>query len=201
MSGRIRHTIPNSLAVRAVLIVASAGLLASATAASRTRPAVDLAVPPLSASMLAGSANASGGMVDQSREDAVTAVIAAFDAAWNVGDASKLSSLYTDDAEFINIVGTVLPGAAAIRAQHVFLFTGPFRGSHSASTVRRVTFLTGTTALVDTDTQLTGYVSLSPGVRPTVPGALRARFKHLVAKRGGAWRITSTQGTAVQPAM
>jgi uncharacterized protein (TIGR02246 family) len=202
MSGRIRPTITNSSpAARVVLFVASAAMFAVVTAAGEARPIADRITPPWSATMSAGSATPFGRTVDQNQEAAVAALISAFDAAWNVGDASKLSALYTEDAEFINILGTILPGAAAIRAQHVFLFAGPFRGSRSASTVRRVTFLTGTTALVDTDTELTGYVSLSPGIRPTVPGALRARFKHAVAKRGGAWRITSTQGTAVQPAM
>ncbi|MEO8564069.1 MAG: SgcJ/EcaC family oxidoreductase [bacterium] len=138
---------------------------------------------------------------DPSEDAVVIAVGTAFDNAWNAADAARLAALYAERAEFVNILGSITTSRAAIQAQHAFLFSGPFKGSRSASVVRRLVYLTGTTAILDLDVELTGYVSLSPGIRPTRPGVLATRFKHLLAKHGGRWFIETTQSTAIQPPM
>jgi uncharacterized protein (TIGR02246 family) len=130
---------------------------------------------------------------------AAIAVGKAFDDAWNGGDAVRLASLYDDNAEFVSIIGAIMTGRAAIQAQHAFLFSGPFKGSRSASRVRRLVYLTGTTAVLDLDVELTGYVSLSPGIEPTRPGVLATRFKHQLSKHADEWRIATSQSTAIQP--
>ena len=130
----------------------------------------------------------------------VLATVAAFDAAWAAGSATGIAALFVDDAEFVNGRGQIAVGTEAIRAQHAGLFAGPFAGSHLQSTVRRVTFLSGTSAVVDADTELTGYGALPPGTNPTEPGKQRGRHKRVLVKRGGEWKVVLMQITSVAPA-
>ena len=132
--------------------------------------------------------------------EGVLASVSAFDAAWEAGSASGIAATFADDAEFVNGRGQIAIGTEAIRAQHAGLFAGPFAGSHLESTVRRVTFLSGTSAAVDTDTELTGYGALPPGTNPTEPGKQRGRHKRVLVKRGGQWKVVLMQITSVAPA-
>ena len=132
--------------------------------------------------------------------EGVTAVATAWDAAWNAGDANAIGALFTDDAELVNGRGQVAVGANAILAQHAALFAGPFLGSHIQGTVRRITFLSPTSAVLDIDSQLTGYKYLPPGTVPSLPGMQRGRHKRVLVKRGGQWKIALMQITLIAPA-
>ena len=132
-------------------------------------------------------------------EAAVAAVAAAWDAAWNAGDSNGIAALFTDDAEFVNGRGQVAVGVAAIGAQNAANLAGPFRGSHIQGTIRHITFLSGTSAVLDVDSRLTGFVSLPPGTVEYAPGEQRGRHKRVLVKRGGTWRIQQMQITTIAP--
>jgi len=129
----------------------------------------------------------------------VAAVVTAWDAAWNAGDAAGLAATFVDDAEFINAMGRLFVGAEAIRAQHAITLAGQFRGSHTEGHIRRITFLSGTAAVVDVDNDLTRYEPVAPG--STIMRAVQqsGRHKRLVVKRGGVWRAMLFQNTMVAP--
>jgi uncharacterized protein (TIGR02246 family) len=132
-------------------------------------------------------------------EAGVVAVVTAWDAAWNAGDAAGLAATFVDDAEFINAMGRLFVGAEAIRAQHAISLAGQFHGSHTEGHVRRITFLSGTAAVVDVDNDLTRYEPVAPG--STIMRAVQqsGRHKRLVVKRGGVWRAMLFQNTMVVP--
>ena len=130
----------------------------------------------------------------------VTAVVTAWDAAWNVGHAAAIAARFVEDAEFINGRGQLAIGAAAIRANHAISLAGVFRGSHTHGTIRRIVFLSETSAVVDVDNDVTNFTSLPPGVLPTRPGVQSGRHKRLVVKRGGIWRVVLMQLTSIAPA-
>jgi uncharacterized protein (TIGR02246 family) len=136
----------------------------------------------------------------QGDSEGVLATVSDFDDAWNAWSATRIAGLFADDAEFVNGRGQVAVGTEAIRAQHAGLFAGAFARSHLESTVRRITFLSGTTAVVDVDTQLTGFTALPPGTNPTEPGKQRGRHKRVLVKRGGEWQMVLMQITTVAPA-
>ena len=129
----------------------------------------------------------------------VTAIVTAWDAAWNAGDANGIAALFVDDAEFINGRGQIASGSAAIRANHAASLAGVFKGSHTQGTVRNIVFLTGTSAVVDVYNELTNFKALPPGVLPTKPGLQSGYHKRLVVKRGGIWRIVQMQITSIAP--
>lgn len=132
-------------------------------------------------------------------EAGVTGIATAWDAAWNAGDAGAIAALFVDDAEFINGRGQIAQGAATIYANNAAALAGVFKGSHTQGTTRGIAFLSGTAAVLDVDNELTGFNALPPGTVPTEPGVLRARFKRVVVKRGGVWRILQMQLTNVAP--
>jgi uncharacterized protein (TIGR02246 family) len=134
-----------------------------------------------------------------SREDGIIAAAAAWDEAWNAGNAIALASLFVDGGELVNGRGQVAAGLEALRSQHAALFAGAFRGSRTEGEVRRITFLTGNVAIVDINNKLTGYQSLPPGTSAYEPGIQRGRHKRVLVKRGNSWRIQSMQITQIAP--
>lgn len=55
-------------------------------------------------------------------------VVDAFAEALNAKDADALGSLFTDDAEFVNILGMRMRRREGIVAGHAWAFNGPLRG-------------------------------------------------------------------------
>ena len=129
----------------------------------------------------------------------MAALVAAWDAAWNAGDAAGLAATFVDDAEFINAMGRLFVGAEAIRAQHAITLAAQFRGSHTEGHIRRITFLSGTAAVLDVDNDLTRYEPDAPGSTTLRAIQQSGRHKRLVVKRGGVWRALLFQNTMVVP--
>lgn len=136
----------------------------------------------------------------QGDEAGVAAIVTAWDAAWNAGDAAGLAATFVEDAEFINAMGRLFVGADEIRAQHAITLAAQFRGSHTEGHIRRITFLSGTAAVLDVDNDLTRYEPVAPGSTTMRAIQQSGRHKRLVVKRGGVWRAMLFQNTMVVPA-
>jgi uncharacterized protein (TIGR02246 family) len=121
-------------------------------------------------------------------------IVSAVTAAWAAKDASAYTAPFAEDVQIVNPVGALIFGREAFRAQHAFLFNGPFAGSTQTIVVRDIQFLTGTIAIVQQDVSLTGYVSLPPGL-PSSGGVVQTRVTWVVEKRGGSWEIVFQQMT------
>ena len=126
--------------------------------------------------------------------DPITEIVTAVTAAWTAKDASAYAAPYAADVQAVSPRGDLLTGREAFRAQHVFLFGGPFAGSTQTIEVRDIQFLTGTIAIVYQDVSLTGYAFLPPGL-PSSGGVVRTRVTWVVEKRGGSWEIVFQQMT------
>jgi uncharacterized protein (TIGR02246 family) len=121
-------------------------------------------------------------------------IVAAVTAAWTAKDAAAYAAPYAADVQAVSPRGDLIAGRDVFRAQHVFLFGGPFAGSTQTITVRDIQFLTGTIAIVHQDVLLTGYAFLPPGL-PSNGGVVRTRVTWVVEKRGGSWEIVFQQMT------
>ena len=116
-------------------------------------------------------------------------------AAWTAKDAVGVRGSRTRKmCRSSTRAGALHRGRDAFRAQHVFLFGGPFAGSTQTIEVRDIQFLTGTIAIVQQDVSLTGYAFLPPGL-PSSGGVVRTRVTWVVEKRGGSWEIVFQQMT------
>lgn len=128
---------------------------------------------------------------------AITRIVTTFDQTWG-SDAVTYAGQYAG-ADFVGPDGGVMTDPAAIAGLYGFLFSVVFPGTVRESTIRKLTFLTGTLAVLDIDTQVTGYDSLPPGVVEWAPGIIRAREKNILQKRGGRWQIIQHQQVLVAP--
>jgi uncharacterized protein (TIGR02246 family) len=130
----------------------------------------------------------------------IASLISAWDEAWNAGDATAYARNYTVNGELVNPLGGILDGREEIRAQHDFLFNGPFAGSTSTSEVRRTVYLGEDARMVDLDVTLTGFAGVPPGLPQVEPGVVRTRIKLIVVRRDAGWKILAEQVTAQVPA-
>jgi hypothetical protein len=96
--------------------------------------------------------------------------------------------------------GALMTNRDALRARLDQIFRGVFRGSRHEGTLRHLRFLGPDAAAVDEDIEITRFASLPAGIRPTAPGVLRTRMRHVFQRTGGRWVIVSSQNTAVAPA-
>ena len=126
--------------------------------------------------------------------DPIMDIVSAVTAAWTAKDASAYAAAYAEDLQAVSPRGDLLAGRDAFRAQHVFLYGGPFAGSTQTIEVRDIRFLTGTIAIVSQDVSLTGYAFLPPGL-PSSGGVVRTRVSWVVEKRAGRWEIVFQQMT------
>ena len=126
--------------------------------------------------------------------DPIMDIVSAVTAAWTAKDAAAYAAPYAEDVRGIGPLGALLTGRDAFRAQHAFLFNGPFAGSTQTIEVREIQFLTGTIAIVYEDVSLTGYAFLPPGL-PSSGGVVRNRVTWVVEKRAGSWQIVFQQMT------
>ena len=131
--------------------------------------------------------------------EAMQQIVDTFDAAWTAGDYVTYAAQYADAKDWVGPTGVVLTNPAAIAGLYRNIFTGFLAGSTRHSTIRAITFLSGTLAVLDIDTRVTGFSSLPPGVVPWQPGISRALEKNILQKRGGEWRIIRHQQTSVAP--
>lgn len=129
---------------------------------------------------------------------AIQEIVNTFDEAWTDGDPARYAAQYAG-AEWVGPDGTILDDPAAIRQVYDFVIGVLLAGTTRESTVRQLTFLTGTLAVIDLDVRVTGFEEPPPGVVPWRPGVIRALEKNLLQKRAGEWRIIQHQQLLAAP--
>jgi uncharacterized protein (TIGR02246 family) len=132
-------------------------------------------------------ANVTGSPGDRA---AIQQIVTTFDQAWTAGDAVTYARQYAG-AEWVGPTGAVLTDPGAITGLYSFLFSVALPGTTRQSTIRNLTFLTGTVAVLDIEARVTGG-SLPP------PG-LHALEKNVLVKHAHEWRIVQHQQTIVAP--
>ena len=146
---------------------------------------------PARVSAVEAHASVSGSPRDR---EAIQEIVDTFDRTWGV-DAATYAGQYAD-ADFVRPNGAVLTTPAQILQLYAGIFPA-FAGTTRRSQIRALTFLTGTVAVLDIDTRVTG--ALPPFVTPWQPGISRALEKNVLVKRGGEWSIVQHQQTPVAP--
>ena len=128
---------------------------------------------------------------DQAAADAsIRRALAQQAQAWNQHDAKAWAAPFAEDAEFVNIMGTLLQGRPEIERRHAEIFSSIFARTRVEVTVRQVRVLAKGAAVAETDYALRGYDRLPPGIRPTdADGTLRTRMKYVWQLRADGWRI------------
>ena len=86
-------------------------------------------------------------------------------------DTVTYAAQYGSVVDWVGPTGTILNDPAAITALYTFLFSNVFAGTTRVSTIRNLTFLSGTIAVLDIETEVIGFA--------------RALEKNVLIKRAG----------------
>jgi len=136
----------------------------------------------------------------QEAELAIRQILARQAEDWNRHDAKAWVAPFSEDAEFINILGSSLQGRAEIERRHSEIFASIFARSRVVVITRKVRMLGDRAALAETDYELRDYDRLPPGIQATDPdGTLRTRLKYVCKLEADGWRIVAAQNTAILP--
>ncbi|HKV65046.1 MAG TPA: SgcJ/EcaC family oxidoreductase [Rhodanobacteraceae bacterium] len=133
-------------------------------------------------------------------EDPISDLLEAQIAAWNAGDAEGWCKDFTEDSEFVNIIGARFESRGANMRRHAELFATIFKGSRLAVREMRIRVLGTSAAFADLVLDLTGFSKLPPGIRPSIGNdVLRTRMHYVLIHDGTRWWIVFSQNNAVMP--
>lgn len=123
-------------------------------------------------------------------------VASAFAAAWMERDADALAALFTEDADFVNVVGIWWEDRAAIRKAHHYGLTTFFRTSRLSVGRTKVRRIGEDVAIVHARMILTGQLApdgTEAGRRHTILTLVMAR------QPDDGWLCVSAQNTDIVP--
>jgi uncharacterized protein (TIGR02246 family) len=136
--------------------------------------------------------------VQPSDQQAIEAIVADQDAAWNAGDAQAYCRRMLKEATFTNIVGSFFVGRDAFAANMSGLFSGLFKGSINRQTVQSIRFITPDIAVVDTISSLSGFARVPVGAE-AVDGVMHSRPEQVMVRRADGWWVASFHNVTINP--
>ena len=126
----------------------------------------------------------------------VDVVISALTESWNRHDMAAYAAQFTEDADFVNVVGMHSRGRREIEAQHAHLHRTIFRNSNVRVLDEWVRCLKQDVALAHVRWEMTGHESLPGWHTPeTRSGVLTA----VLVQEGDGWRVTAFHNTDIVP--
>lgn len=119
-----------------------------------------------------------------------------FQEAWMKRDADLLASLFTEDAEFVNVVGLWWHNRDDIRQAHAYGFEKIFGDSDLAIRDLKVKELSKEVAVVHVRMRLKGQTQKGD---VEVPSIRQNIFSFVVKKFGDYWKCVSAHNTDIVP--
>jgi uncharacterized protein (TIGR02246 family) len=141
------------------------------------------------AAALAAGATEKTSLGTKQDEQAIFALIASYQEAWNKKDAAGLANLFAEDADFSSIYGQTLQGRATIGEKHSNLFKGPQRESIQSRNPAdvKIRFVKPDVASVDSISEITGVFIDPEGTRKNSMNRLLTNM--VLVKNGDRWEI------------
>jgi len=121
---------------------------------------------------------------------AANAIIKRVTDAWNRSDGVAYGENYWPEAELGYALGNVIAGRSRIVQEHLKLWDGPFEGSHSEATIRRIRLVGSNHLLVDFDLTIS-WVHKAPPQNAAV--VVKTHIEEILERRKGVWRILAAQ--------
>ncbi len=131
-------------------------------------------------------------------ESKIEAVLAALQDSWNRHDMPVFAAQFTQDADFVNVLGMRQRGCPAIEAQHIAIHKTVFRNSQLRTLGQSVRFLTPQVAVAHVDWKMTGHET--PAVEGwKLPAVRKGVLTAILVSEGDAWRIAALHNTDTVP--
>jgi uncharacterized protein (TIGR02246 family) len=119
-------------------------------------------------------------------ESGVRALVTASADAWNRHDAHAFAAIFSEDADFTNVIGMSAHGRKAIEEFHAPIFATRFKDTHLTATDTKIRMLSPTIASVDVHWEMTGALDSDGSPIPIRKGLLN----WVVTQQNGHWLIT-----------
>lgn len=132
------------------------------------------------------ASKASPGPAAISDEEGIQEVLSGFTGGWNSHDAKIFSEVFTDDADFTNVMGMYRYGRPAIAEIHAPGFEGIWASSTLTITKTKIRFIKPDVAAVDASWELTGLKKQDGSDSPDRHGLLN----FIMTKENGSWLIS-----------
>lgn len=159
---------------------------------------ITLSLAFLAPAVLTISANAqqSENVGHAADEAAIKAVVTdQWMAGWNAHDVHQFASMFSEDADFTNVLGMSASGRTEIEKFHVAVFERFFKHSHQTGEVTKIRFLRPDIAAVDVRWAMTGAVDEKGKPIPHRTGLANCVF----TKSGGQWLVTIMHNMELTP--
>ena len=128
-----------------------------------------------------------------SEERALHGLVYQLEAAWNAADGAAFAAAFTDDADFVHILGGYYTGRAAIEAGHRMIFGTIYKGSTVHYSVEKIRFVRPDVAVVFLRQHLEFFENGEPR-------GLDARPTAIAEDVDGKWKIVAMQNTRISEA-
>ena len=123
----------------------------------------------------------------------VTRVVQSFAECWNRHDMHAFAELFSEDAEFVNVVGLWWKGRAEIKAAHEFTHQSIFKNSELTIAEVSIRFPVPGVAIARCRWKLKGHVTPAGAPLPERNGVLL----NVLRQEGGRWFIIDAQNTDI----
>lgn len=141
---------------------------------------------------LSHSASAADSATD---EKAIRQVVKDYETLWNKHDMSTFGNLFTDDAEWVNVVGHVWRGKAVIQKAHQVVHETNFKNRNMKLDDMTVRFIRPDVAVSIVRWTLDGFEAPDGRKFPKGPNVATLVF----VKQDGKWLISSGENVTVDP--
>lgn len=122
------------------------------------------------------------------------AVVEGFVRAFNAHDSVAFGRLFTEDADWVNVVGIRVKGRGDIQAAHEEAFTTYFKRATIAAVSSTVRFVRPDVAVVHCNWELKGQMDTRKEKEVEVPPR-RGIILIVAARQESGWKITAGQNT------
>lgn len=119
-------------------------------------------------------------------EERIKKVLTDFTDAWNIHDAKAFSNIFSEDADFTNVIGKGATGRNEIEKFHAPMFSTKFKDTYLKIIKSKIRFIKSDVAAVDTWWEMTGIKGLEGQDMPPRKGLLN----FIVTKSSDSWLIT-----------
>ena len=128
--------------------------------------------------------------------DSVKTVISTLAESWNRHDMAAFAAAFSENADFVNVIGMHWQGRGEIEAKHAVVHRTIFRNSTLQIVDQSVRFLSPSIALAHVSTELKGAESLRERVAPETR---RTLMTCVLVKQADRWLITAAHNTDIVP--
>jgi len=141
------------------------------------------------------SGQSAGVAQDPKPEEAVRALAAAFESAWNTHDMRAFGKLLAEDVDWVNVSAGHGKGRETVETNHARVHAGKFKDSVMTIKIVEVAFLKPDVALAHVAWGIRGDRDEDGTPRQPREGL----FTWVIVKEGTAWKIRASQNTNKTP--